>query len=228
MMTIYLHGSLKPFGSRYDLYVEDAAEAVRALCHQLKGFRAALQNGSFKLRSGNKILEPNGLEQTLRDQQHKTLHITPVVAGAGGGKGGLFQVVMGATLIAAAFWTGGWALAGLKASTFATSMALMGTSMIFGGVAQLLTKIPKFDSGASASSDSLTSTSFSSISNVASNGQPIPLIYGELMVGSLVISQGIVSYAVKGGDSIGFTPIATKPVSSTPTNGTATYTKVSV
>lgn len=226
MMTIYLHGSLKPFGSRYDLYVEDAAEAVRALCHQLKGFRAALQNGSFKLRSGNKILEPNGLEQTLRDQQHKTLHITPVVAGAGGGNGGLFQAVVGATLISAAFWTGGWALAGLKASTFATSMALMGTSMIFGGLAQLLTKTPKFDSG--ASSDSLTSTSFSSLSNVASNGQPIPLIYGELMVGSLVISQGIVSYAVQDGDSIGFTPIATKPVSSTPTNGTVTYTKVSV
>ena len=41
---------------------------------------------------------------------------------------------------------------------------------------------------------------------MAANGQPVPIIYGEILVGSLVISQGITSYSIQSGKSIGFTP----------------------
>ncbi|MEH8065182.1 tail assembly protein, partial [Gallibacterium anatis] len=34
-----LYGNLKRFGTAFDLAVEDTAEAIRALCCQLVGFR---------------------------------------------------------------------------------------------------------------------------------------------------------------------------------------------
>ncbi|MRN38617.1 MULTISPECIES: tail assembly protein [Neisseria] len=201
MMTIYLHGNLKQFGSRFDLHVADSAEAVRALCSQLQGFRKVLQGGHFKLRHGNQVIMPEGLEKTLREQGHKTLHITPVVMGAGGRSSGLLQVVIGAALVVAAFWTGGWSLTGL--STLGTIAASMGFSLILGGVSQMLTKTPSV--GDVKDSKNLQSSAFSGLQNMAANGQPVPLIYGEVLVGSLVISQGITSYSTQSGNSTGFT-----------------------
>jgi predicted phage tail protein len=112
------------------------------------------------------------------------VRITPVVAGAK--NGGLFQIVLGAALIAISLIP---AVAAFSAP-LAAGMLSAGIGLAVGGVAQLLTKTPS--TSASSSADNGTANNyFSSLENVVGQGQPVPLLYGRLRVGSHVISQGI-------------------------------------
>jgi predicted phage tail protein len=115
------------------------------------------------------------------------ISIVPVVAGAGA----LGRILIGALLIAGAFFTGGATigLLGLAAPVaVSTVLAGVGITLILGGVAQLLTPTPKIsqDEG-----DPRKSFSFSGIQNTSRAGVPVPVVYGETLVGSVVISAGI-------------------------------------
>jgi predicted phage tail protein len=67
---------------------------------------------------------------------------------------------------------------------------VIGASLILGGVAQLLTPTPKIsqDEGDPRKSFSF---SFSGIQNTSRAGVPVPVVYGETLVGSVVVSAGI-------------------------------------
>jgi predicted phage tail protein len=67
-------------------------------------------------------------------------------------------------------------------------VGLFGASLVLGGIAQLLTPTPKIsqDEG-----DPRKSFSFSGIQNTNRAGVPVPVVYGETLVGSVVISAGI-------------------------------------
>ena len=80
------------------------------------------------------------------------------------------------------------AFAGIGLKTLAFGI---GASLALGGVAQLLTPTPKPPTGADSNSDPRKSYSFSGIQNVTRQGVPIPVIYGEVLTGSIVISAGI-------------------------------------
>ncbi|EKQ4416971.1 tail assembly protein, partial [Escherichia coli] len=45
-----LHGDLQRFGRRLSLYVNTAAEAIRALSLQLPGFRRQMTEGWYRVR----------------------------------------------------------------------------------------------------------------------------------------------------------------------------------
>jgi predicted phage tail protein len=62
---------------------------------------------------------------------------------------------------------------------------------LLGGVAQLLTPTPKVPQGADKQDDPRKSYSFSGIQNTSRQGVPVPIVYGETLVGSVVISAGI-------------------------------------
>jgi hypothetical protein len=64
----------------------------------------------------------------------------------------------------------------------------VGASLVLGGVAQLLTPTTKLEAD---TNDPRKSFSFSGIQNVARQGVPVPIVYGECLVGSIVISAGI-------------------------------------
>lgn len=129
-------------------------------------------------------------EQTLSARLHEPLppgaviHIVPRMAGAK--SGGVFQIVLGAVAIAAAFWTGGASLAAWGA--FSTGLFTAGVSMMLGGVAQLLAPQPKAPSMHSADNGK-QNTYFSSLENMVAQGNPVPVPYGEIMTGSRRISQ---------------------------------------
>jgi predicted phage tail protein len=115
------------------------------------------------------------------------ISFVPVVAGAGA----VGRILIGVALIAAAFFTGGATigLLGLAAPVaVSTVLAGVGITLILGGVAQLLTPTPKIskDEG-----DPRKSFSFSGIQNTNRAGVPVPVVYGETLVGSVVISAGI-------------------------------------
>jgi predicted phage tail protein len=79
---------------------------------------------------------------------------------------------------------------GFGAST-AISIGLVGAAFTSGGVAQLLTPTPKATQGADGQDDPRKSYSFSGIQNTSRQGVPVPIVYGETLVGSVVISAGI-------------------------------------
>ncbi|MCR8922670.1 hypothetical protein NO559_07805 [Dasania sp. GY-MA-18] len=85
MITIYLHGALKKLGhDSLKLAVSSPAEAIRALCSQVKGFEQALRDGSFVLLRGDKNngLPITGSSLDISFGQQKEFHIVPEVQGA--------------------------------------------------------------------------------------------------------------------------------------------------
>ncbi|MEL8750269.1 Mov34/MPN/PAD-1 family protein [Escherichia coli] len=105
---------------------------------------------------------------------------------AGAKSGGVFQVVLGAALIAVAWWNPvGWLGAAAVSGMYAA-----GASMILGGVAQMLA--PKARTPTAASTDNgKQNTYFSSLDNMVAQGNVLPVLYGEMRVGSRVVSQEI-------------------------------------
>lgn len=178
MVTVNFYGDLKQFGSTFELDVLSVPEALRALLTQIPGLRAHMEKGNYKVKSDERFLTAEDLNSPVNN----TLNITPVIAGAGKNMG-VGQIIMGVIMIAVSYIPGVNAVA-------AAAFFSMGAGLIAGGVAQLLTKIPKMDEG-NRDSDNAKSSSFSNLANMSAQGAPVPVIYGEMLVGSKVLSQGV-------------------------------------
>lgn len=188
MVNVRFYGSLKQFGSEFRLDCKTPAEVIQALTSQIPKLRQFIQQGLFTVRVGrdyfdNRYLE-KGLNQHLKEDA--TVHFTPTLKGSK--RGGLFGVITGVALIAGALALGPLGL-GVIGANAAWMTGGLGASMLLGGVAQMLTKIPSMSTGKDA--EKKQSTSFSNLSNMAAQGRPMPLAYGLIRVGSLIISQGV-------------------------------------
>lgn len=188
MVNVRFYGSLKQFGSEFRLDCKTPAEVIHALTSQIPKLRQFIQQGLFTVRVGrdyfdNRYLE-KGLSQKLKDDA--IVHFTPTLKGSK--RGGLFGVITGVALIAGALALGplGFSVIGANA---AWMVGGLGASLLLGGVAQMLTKMPSMSTGKDA--DKKQSTSFSNLSNMAAQGRPMPIAYGRIRVGSLIISQGV-------------------------------------
>ena len=137
----------------------------------------------YRLSTGGHQIGP---EELHYPSGQSVIRIAPVVAGGGGGVG---RIIAGAALIALSVVSlGGAPLLG----TFGAKLAFgIGASLALGGVAQLLTPVPRQPTGADSEADPRKSYSFSGIQNTARQGVPIPVIYGEVITGSVVISAGV-------------------------------------
>jgi hypothetical protein len=72
--------------------------------------------------------------------------------------------------------------------------AALGVALVLSGVASMIAGTPKTlstDSQAAQEADKLASYQFSGPVNAAGQGNPVPVVYGELIVGSQVVSMGI-------------------------------------
>ena len=110
---------------------------------------------------------------------------------------------------ASAFGTAATATAGATGFVLGAGAAVaigsIGAALILGGVSQLLSPTPQIGQVGPASTtggfrqtttegtemDPQESYSFSGIQNTSRMGLPVPLVYGETIVGSVVISAGI-------------------------------------
>ena len=191
--TVRLYGWLgRAFGREHRLAVASPAEAVRALRALLPGFEKALADSGergvrFACFAGKRNPAEDELGLPVGDD---AIRIAPVLAGAKGG--GLFQTILGAVLLAAAtFYSGGMAAA-FKAGTWVSAVAAMGASMMLNGVAQMLSPQQRMLSVGDGP-DNGASYNFNGPVNTTAQGNPVPLLYGEMFVGSATISAGIYS-----------------------------------
>ncbi|EKS2238282.1 tail assembly protein [Salmonella enterica] len=186
MARICLYGDLERFGCRTDLSIKTAAEGVYALAMQIPGFRQRMNEGWYQIRIAGEDVSADSLTARLHEPlpAGAVIHIVPRMEGAK--SGGVFQVVLGAVAVVAAFWTGGASMAAWGA--LSTGLFTAGASMMLGGVAQMLTPQPKAPSMHSADNGK-QNTYFSSLENMVAQGNPVPVPYGEIMTGSRRISQ---------------------------------------
>ena len=190
LRKIKLYGKLAKFiGHRVlEADVATAAEAVRFLLANWPEAEAHMSDQHYRVSIGTYDID---LEELHHPAGQKEIKIVPVVAGAGGATG---RIIVGALLIAGAFFTGGATigLLGLAAPiAVSTVLAGVGITLVLGGVAQLLTPTPKVPQGSDGQDDPRKSYSFSGIQNTSRQGVPVPIVYGETLVGSVVISAGI-------------------------------------
>ena len=133
----------------------------------------------YKVGLGDRDLEAEELHHPAGQQ---VIKIIPVVAGAGD----VGKILLGAALLVAAFTIPGFAAwAGPTAYGLIVGV---GASLVLGGISGLLTPTPVTPTD---TNDPRKSYSFSSIQNSSRQGTPVPVIYGETVVGSVVISAGI-------------------------------------
>lgn len=201
MVNVRFYGSLKQFGSEFNLDCKTPAEVVHALTSQIPKLRQFIQQGLFTVRVGREYLDSRYLEQGLSQKlkDDATVHFTPTLKGSK--RSGLRRVIAGAAIVAGALVLGPLGL-GVLGTTSAMMIGGLGASMLLGGVAQMLTKMPtmrgvtptgavKPESAKVKQEEKKQSTSFSNLSNMVAQGKSMPLAYGLIRTGTLVISQGV-------------------------------------
>lgn len=189
LREIKLYGRLAKFLKQRVFHAEvaTAAEAVRFLLANFPHLEPELVKGHYRVSVGSYDLSEDELHHPAGTQ---CIKIVPVVTGAGA----TGRILIGAALIAAAFFTGGATigLLGLAAPVaVSTVLAGIGVSLVLGGVAQLLTPVPKIPTGNDKEQDPRKTFSFSGIQNTSRQGVPVPVVYGETIVGSVTISAGV-------------------------------------
>jgi predicted phage tail protein len=190
LRKIKLYGKLAKFIGKRTLQadVATAAEAVRFLVANWPEVEKHMADQHYRVSVGTYDLSLDEINDPAGQQSIK---IVPVVAGAGGAAA---KIIIGVLLIAGAFFTGGATigLLGLAAPVaVSTVMAGVGVTLVLGGVAQLISPVPKMPSGVESQQDPRKSYSFSGVQNTSRQGTPVSIVYGETLVGSVVISAGI-------------------------------------
>jgi len=185
LRKIKLYGKLAKFiGHRVlEADVATAAEAVRFLLANWPELEAHMSDQHYRVSIGTYDL---ALEELHDPAGAAPISFVPVVAGAGA----VGRILAGVALIALSFLIIPLGIAAAGAG-IATAVGLAGASLLLGGVAQLLTPTPKVAQGADNQDDPRKSYSFSGIQNTSRAGTPVPIVYGETIVGSVVISAGI-------------------------------------
>jgi predicted phage tail protein len=197
LRKIKLYGKLAKFiGHRVlEADVATAAEAVRFLLANWPELEGHMSDQHYRVSIGTYDID---LEELHHPAGAAPISFVPVVAGAGA----VGRIIAGIALIALSFGiaslAAGAALAGslsgfaLQAIAFGTQAGLLaGIGLALGGVAQLLTPTPRVPQGPDNQGDPRKSYSFSGSQNTSRQGVPVPIVYGETLVGSVVISAGI-------------------------------------
>ncbi|MDI7491406.1 tail assembly protein [Cronobacter dublinensis] len=186
LTKIELGGALaRQFGKTHLRAVKTTAEAVRALCCTIPGFEKFLntsrQRGlAYHVFRGKKNL---GAVQLGFPVAGDVIRIVPVVIGSK--RAGVGQMIFGAVLVAV-----GAVLSFTPLAAASPWFYKIGAAMALSGVAQMLSpQTPGLASKQDA--DNRASYAFGGVTNTASQGYPVPLLYGKRRIGGAIISAGI-------------------------------------
>ena len=133
------------------------------------------------------------------------IHFVPVITGARG----FGRILLGAALIAGAFMfspltLGSFTAKGIAAGAvpfakvgfLAKAAVGLGASLVLSGVSDMLFPLPDMPEF-SSEEDPRLSFSFSGTQNTARAGTPVPIVYGEIMTGSVVVSTSLDTQQVR-------------------------------
>jgi predicted phage tail protein len=181
--NIYLYGHLEEqFGGQHEYDVESPAEAIRALQANKGDFYDTLREGNYYVIVGDDLDVGKDIpKEELLLQRKDDIHIVPEYHGSGSSKG-WYYIIAGVILIAI----------GIAFPVLAPYTIPMGVALIAGGIAMLLAPSPQVtDYGSQEQADERPSFLFKGPVNLVEQGHPIPLVYGEVIMGSIVVHSGL-------------------------------------
>jgi len=188
MATLKLYGWLRKFCgfATFQIEVKSPLEALKFLIVNFPGLEQQIGQPDkyFKIWTQSPGITPLQLDELGHPVGVDTvINFAPVISGRGDG---FWNILGGLALIGLVVATGG--AAGFLGATGASILGGLGASLVLGGISQLLTPMPKPQTIDDAK---IESYSFSGIVNTSRQGVPVPIVYGEILVGSVLISAGL-------------------------------------
>lgn len=189
LKKIKVYGKLRQFlGKPYFMAaVKSPQQAMSFLIANFEGVQKHMNDQIYKVKMGGRVITEEYLSMTGQGD----IQIIPIAIGSG-----FVAAVVGAVFGgAAAAVTTVASVAGavLTSSVVTTALTTIGTSLVIGGITDLLSPqnpVPDVSSVSDIDPSIRGSYSFSGIQNVSNSGVPIPIIYGLVFSGSIIISSG--------------------------------------
>ena len=201
LRKLKLYGQLAEFigHKEFEIKVNSVSQAVSFLIHNFSEVERFMSPKYYQVKVGSYDIDENELTYPVGQED---IHFIPVISGAGSGTG---KFLLGAALIGASFFFPGAGLFGTYgagmtpaviagkgafATKFATAISGIGAALVLTGVSEMLFPLPepqKFNS----EEDPQLSFNFSGVQNTSRAGTPVPIVYGEIITGSVVISAAI-------------------------------------
>ena len=212
LRKIKLHGELAEFlgQDEFEAVVKTTAEAVKFLITNFPKLEAYMSNRHYQVLVGDNEIDQNQVHDPVGKSE---IHFVPVISGAGGSN---FQrILLGGALIGASFLfpgagmfgtfgSGGVAAAGTTLTqaqiaagltvgsgvmtTIGTALSAIGAGLVLNGVSEILFPLPTPEE---QEDDPRISFNFSGVQNTSRAGTAHPIVYGEIVCGSVVISASV-------------------------------------
>jgi predicted phage tail protein len=201
LRDVVLYGILgKKFGKVHKLSVNSFDEAIRALCCQYKGFRQAIKKDQHyalvlgknlrtqkELREKGKCITEEEYKSRIQFNNDNTLHIVPIATGSKskwiGSIIGVVLIIIGAILYYV-----------YPANPVSGYLFKAGAALILGNIASVLS-MPDTN-GNRERPEERPSYTYNGATNTTEQGTIIPLVYGEMFVGSKVVSTRVDNYVI--------------------------------
>jgi len=188
LKKIKVYGKLRQFlgKSYFEAAVRSPKQAVSFLMANFEGLQKHMNDQIYKIKVGGRVITEDYLSMTGQGD----IQIIPIATGGINFAVGLLFSGFAAEVGAFAAGVLGSQLVGTAVSTILTTV---GTSMIIGGVTDLIAPQNTTQNVSSVSDTDPRirgSYSFSGIQNVSSSGVPVPILYGLVFSGSIIISSG--------------------------------------
>ena len=199
LRKLKLYGELAEFvgHKEFEIQVDSLAKAVSFLVNNFPQVEKYMNPQYYQVKVGNYVVDKEEIHHPIGQED---IHIVPVISGAGGNVG---IILLGAALIAGAFMfspltLGSFTAKGIAAGAtpfakigfMAKAAVGLGGALVLSGVSDMLFPVPKPQEFKSEQDPQL-SFSFSGTQNTSRAGTPVPIVYGEIVTGSVVISGAI-------------------------------------
>lgn len=189
LRKVKLYGELADFVGykELDAVINSTADAIRFLVSNFPKLEAHMADRYYQVLVDNYDIDETELHNPIGQSD---ISIVPVISGAGGGVG---KALLGVALIGFSLVTGGGfaaLTAGGLTGTIAPIAFNLGVSLTLMGVSEMLFPLPK-PQEFNNEEDPRISFSFSGVQNTSRAGTSHPIVYGEIVTGSVVISAGI-------------------------------------
>ena len=198
LRKVKLYGELAKFvgHKEFEVKVDSIGRAVSFLINNFPGIEKYMSPKYYQVKVGNYEVGEDELHYPIG--QKEDIHFIPVISGAGRGLG---KTLLGVALIGIAIAAPGAGFAFGKSgvgfiATGAAPNALMaaigniGIGLTLMGVSEMLTPLPQ-KRDFNSEEDPRLSYNFSGTQNTSRAGTPVPLVYGEIITGSVVISGAV-------------------------------------
>tara|TARA_R100000388_G_C7236468_1_gene158154 strand:+ start:350 stop:955 length:606 start_codon:yes stop_codon:yes gene_type:complete len=194
MLTkVRLYGDLADFVGHKELeaVIHSTADAIKFLICNFPKVEAYMAKRYYKVLVSNEEITEKEIAHPIGKSE---ISIVPVITGSGGNTG---RIIAGVALIGLAVATGGTSLTfgaggfgaveGAKIG-FSVFAGNLGGFLLLSGVSGLLAPQQELEED---DQDPRVSFSFSGVQNTTRAGTSVPIVYGEIVTGSVVISAGI-------------------------------------